>query len=273
MRKWITFILILAVALGFLIPGAADAKLQKFEAAVYAWRSGSEPIIGNMTKRVSTDITYEVLAVGTDTRETLYSDQQLTSKTNPITTTVYNTDNGVAFWVDPTDATSDTYVDLIVTDVNGGYSIVIDNFSPSMRTIIIDERPNIVHHGIIRFSGGSSGGVGVETDTGIDFEADTSIHAVMLETVTVATSGTYDVGLLSSETSGDADGFIIGVATSTAGYTVLAAGTMGALLDDGTSQLIHVVTGTKAKSLTYKQLAGTVTTSAGYIHYWFSRLR
>jgi hypothetical protein len=175
-------------------------------------------------------------------------------------------------------------------DTNGGYSAFIENFDKYQHTIVIDERPNILHQGTIWF-----GGVTSDTDTGINFLPDTYVHDVMVEVVTVASAATLDVGLISTGTSGDKDGFRVGVLLTTAGFVkdtgvvtagttidYTAASTYGALLytnitgsdavetGGGRSYIGHVVTSGYADGLTYQSAS---TTAAGYIHYWFTRMR
>ena len=117
------------------------------------------------------------------------------------------------------------------------------------------------------------------------------------EGTTVAAAATIDVGLLSTQTSGDADGFRKGVLLTTAGFVkdtgIITAGTSvdftavttyGALLvtaitgsdadgaEGGKSYIGHTISAPTAYaySLTY---TGYSSTGAGYIHYWFTRMR
>ena len=295
MRKFKLFTLALVV-LAFFVAMPAQAAIQDMWAAVYSW-DGKQSADGKpVLSRLTTGVTFRVLAVDSDTAETLYYPDiaTLTSLTNPVTTTNFAADtvckDRVAFKVDPTDSTSDQYVDLIVVDTNGGYSAFIENFDKYQHTIVIDERPNILHQGTIWF-----GGVTVDTDTGINFLPDTYIHDVMVEVVTEASAATIDVGLISTGTSGDKDGFRVGVLLTTAGFVkdtgvitngttadFTAASTYGALLvtaitgsdasisQGGKSYLGHVVTSGYADGLTYQSAS---TTAAGYIHYWFTRMR
>ena len=132
-----------------------------------------------------------------------------------------------------------------------------------------DQRPNVQHHGIIWFLG-----TGSEVDTGIDFDYDTAVQAVRVEVVTADTGGspTLDVGTLSGGTAGDLDGFCDGIVTDTAGYITEVFATRGALLDDDTDiyMMGHVVKSADEQCLTYTS-SGTV--GAGYIHFYFTRLR
>lgn len=241
---------------------------------------------------ITTGVTFKVLTINTDTAATCTVYKSSTSLTNPVTTTNFASatacKNKVRF------RTSASTVDLLVVDTNGGYTAFIEDFSPNDHKIIIDERPNVMHHGTIWFSASDA----TETDTGVDFLADSFIHDVWVEVVTIDATETIDVGLLSSETSGDADGLRVAVSTATAGFVLdtavitngssadyWTASTYGALLATaitgsdsavttlgGKSVLNHVVTGSNAKSLTYTGSSGS-DTAAGYIHYFFTRMR
>lgn len=294
MKRFKIFTLLLA-AIAFFVAGPAQAAYKDMWANVYKWEGKQSADGKPVLTRLTTGVTFKVLAINTTTAETLYYYKGTTALTNPVTTTNFasNTvcNDQVRFRVDPTDATNDRYVDLIVVDTNGGYTAFVENFDAYQHTIVIDERPNILHHGMIWFDATTT----AETDTGIDFLADTMIHDVRVEVVTTASAKTLDVGLLSTETSGDADGFRDGVLLTTAGYVAdtgvvtagttidwTAASTYGALLyksiagsdavasGGGRSYLGHVVVSGKASSLTYSQSS---TSGDGYIHYFFTRLR
>jgi hypothetical protein len=294
MRKYKTITLWLAL-LALLFAAPAHAVLQDFAADVYKWEGGMNSDGTMKLTKIETGITFKVLAVDSNTAETLYYPRRTTSLTNPVTTTNFAStsvcNKKVAFRTDPTDTTYDRYVDLIVVDTNGGYTAFIENFDRYTRTIVIDERPNIVHQGTIWFGGVTTD----EVDTGINFLPATFVQDVRVEVVTTVSGGTIDVGLLSTETSGDADGYRKGVLLTTAGFVAdtgvvtngttidyTAASTYGALLytaitgsdavatGGGRSYLGHVVKSGQAQSLTY---TGYSTTGAGYIHYWFNRIR
>lgn len=115
-----------------------------------------------------------------------------------------------------------------------------------------------------------------ECDTGFDLPLNSAVQPnPMILVTTLDATEDIDVGILSSETAGDADGFIDGVSTATAGLakaTLLASGdTMGALLsvldsanagDDAPEA--HVVTGSNGRSISYTTSTGS-DTAAGFI--------
>lgn len=295
MNKIKVWILALLLVFAFAVP--AHAELQDMWASVYK-NTGKLKADGTyeLTK-VTTGVTYKVLAVDSDTAETLYAygAPLLTSKTNPITTTVFATDGKIAFRVDPTDSTNDRYVDLIVT-LSTGETEFVENFDRYSHSVVIDTKPNVLRHGIVFYNASTTD----ETSTGVTFAADTMIHDVRTEPVTTQSGVTIDVGLLSSGTGGDANGFIAARSLATAGYTAdtgvitagstdsyTAASTYGALLykaitgtgnltggtQGGRSYLGHVVTGSNTGVLTYTVSSNDGAAYGGYIHYWFTRLR
>lgn len=141
-----------------------------------------------------------------------------------------------------------------------------------------------------------------EIDTGFDFKQGDVIRRVYIDVQTLeATSGTktIDVGLLSSESGGDADGLLDGVSTAAAGLVAAsatatdgtnqnfwaAAPTLGALLrsgrlgsdlagDAGAIIPVDYVVGATAKSLTYTLgAAHTELVAKGYVEFFRSPQR
>jgi hypothetical protein len=286
MKKILSTIFAVAMLVLFTVP--AFAANYDYYAAVY--KKTNTTASNNLTQ-LTTGITFKVLDVDTNTGSTLtlFGDNKGTSLTNPVTAAYYAASCGGVVKFRNTGST----VDIIVTDTNGGYTAVVRGLSPYDHTIIIDETPNIQHHGIIWFESGHVSNT--ETDTGVDFLADTFIQDVRPEIVTVVSGKLLSVGLLSTETSGSATGLRTGVLMTTAGYVkdtgvvtngssldYTAASTYGAMLytaitgsdsvtaGGGRSYLGHVVTGTNAHSLVF---TADTSTGDGYIHYFFTRLR
>ncbi len=291
-------ILILALfAAFFLIAVPVQAALVDMQASVYKWTGGMGADGKAVLTKIDSGITFKVLAVDTATAETLYYPKKTTSLTNPVTTTSFAStsicNKRVAFRVDPTDATSDRYVDLIVVDTAGGYTAFVENFDQYTHTIVIDERPNVVHHGVIWFGAAS---IAVQ-NTGVVFVPGTLIQDVRIEVVTAGSGLSIDVGILAAASAGDTDGFRINVLLTTTGWVkdtgvitdgttadFTAASTYGAFLytaitgsdasisQGGRSYLGHIITsGTNDGALVYG--GSTTDTTGGFIHYWFSRGR
>ncbi len=271
MRKLFKFILALAVVFCMVAP--VQAAYHDYWANVYSW-DGKQTVDGKpVLTRLTSGVTFKVLAVGTDTSETLtyYNVEAMTSLTNPVTTTNFASNSvcndRVAFRCDPTDATNDRDVDLIVVNTTGGYTAFVEDFSYYNHSIIIDQRPNIQHHGCIWFAASI-----IETDTGIDFDYHTAIERVAIEVTTVDAGETLNVGLLSTGTGGDADGFIAAMSVAAVGYTLNSSANVGALLRSDSQDFLYAVYSNHEQSLTY---TGTTDqdTAAGYIHYFFTRMR
>lgn len=291
MKKFFTIALALLMLGGII--GQAEARWDKYEIEVYAWRGTGIPSqLTSLDHRRGLDssgsaeaqITYKVLYRNTDTAASIASNYVGTSKTNPVTTTVFSSSGNrkIRFWINRNvdsnadgdwDEDDDYYspsgVDLIVTDVRGGYTATAEDVvANKTHTLIIDERPNILHSGVIWFDATAS-----EVDTGIDFEYDTIIKSVSVEVLTVSDGGTLDVGLLSD----DPDGFFDGLELTILGYRYDSGGTPGATTAQvgdllGTSERTydHVIEGSGSQSLTY---TGSSAVGAGYLHYEFIHMR
>jgi hypothetical protein len=220
MKKLLKLALILTVAFALVVP--AHAAYKDMWAKVYSW----DGRISNTGKMVLTEITsgitYAVLMKDSSaTLETLYyyGNDAYTSLANPVTGTNFASDSisgdRVAFRVDPAE-TNDTAVDLMVTDQAGGYSAFVENFDVYTHTIVIDERPNVKHHGYAFIDTGTAS---TDIDTGIDFDRPTIIHDMIVEVGLAFPTNMYlDVGLDTSGTNGLSQGFIDGMGLGTAGY-------------------------------------------------------
>ncbi len=276
MKRFISIITALILVCAFTVP--AVAEYQDMWAKVYRW-TGKYGEKGPLLEPVTTGITFEVLARGTSTRETtyVYGKNKLTSLTNPITTTLFASSsycNGmVAFRVDPTDSTYDRYVDLRVVDTNGGFTAIVKDFDKYNHAIVIDERPNIYHQGSIWFSGAAA----TETSTGVTFLADTQIRSMQVQVTQNLASSSVNIGLLSSESGGDADGFLALAATTSTGYITTSAASHGVLLGNGTIVYPngHTIVSSAASTLTYTTSSDGAggTKQAGYIHFGFIKVR
>lgn len=273
-KKIFTFFTAVLIALVMVMP--VQAEFADMWAEVYT-TDGTLNGDGTVKlTKITSGITFKVLAVDSDTAETLYeyNDSAMTSLTNPITTTNFESatvcNDMVAFKVDPTDSSNDRYVDLIVVNTAGGFTAFVENFDKYNHAIVIDQTPNVQHHGVIWFAPSDN----TEVDTGIDFAYDTLIEHVQVEVVTVDATETIEVGLLSSGTAGDADGFVDAASVATAGYPLVTLTTSGALMDNATNfdPDGHVILSANEQSLTYTGTAGS-DTAAGYIHYLITRMR
>ena len=280
------FTSIVAVAflmVGLAIADPAYAVLRHYEADV-------TKLISTKTtpSKIFNTVTYRVLAVGTNTDETIYSDQARTAMTNPVTAAVYATKDKIDFWCDPTDATNDLAVDIIVTDTNGGFSAVINNFTPSIRLVEVDERPNMEHTGIIWFSSPSGA---TNWDTGVTFLPLTKVSDVMVQIVTAESGKVLFIG-----TSADSDYYRASVLCTTTGFVqdtgVITNGTNVDYVPATTygTGLTTAITGsdstgaaggnsrkpaflTASDSTATLHYSGNSSTGAGFIYYLFNKMR
>jgi hypothetical protein len=229
------------------------------------------------------DATVEVFVydAGTKTLSTIYSNDALTAKTNPITTTVFNTDNRVSFW--STAASHDVFI-----NTKSGDQVLVAGLTANDHSITIN-RSSPMKHLVVPFSGSSAS----EVDTGWDLPLGAIVTDAIVEVVTTASAKTVSLGLLSTETAGDADGFLAAVLETTAGYVennpvitgganidFTAATTYGVLLataitgsdavatNGGFARKRHVVTGSNATSISYTR--SDATSSAGYFHIFYT---
>lgn len=206
-----------------------------------------------------------------------------TAASNPLTFT-----NGVInFWT----ADTVTSADLSIMTSNGDACFVTGVSASTHRVDINpDER---THTLVVPFAASNA----TEVDTGFDFPANCllSPYGTHLRVVTVDATETIDVGILSSESGGDANGFITLASVATAGVVNLipqiTGGTnidfvgsnfVGALLATsiagadavatvGGWSPIHYRTDGTAKSITYTGSAGS-DTAAGYIYFTYTKL-
>jgi hypothetical protein len=159
-----------------------------------------------------------------------------------------------------------------VVDTAGGYfaSVKMDEYT---HKIVIDERPGIVHSGMIYTSGATSDGANEVIDTGIDFPINSTVLDVDFQVTTVVgagnSAGSICVGLLSTESGGDDDGFIKRVNGNVLGFETRTLTNSGAFMDDATNYYPggkHITSG--ARSLVY-EYTSDIGVGAGYIHYSF----
>lgn len=286
MKKLFSSILITLLAV-FVLAGTAPATNYDYTATVY--KKGATSKGADTLTPITSGVTFKVLTINTDTAATItkFGDDKATSVTNPVTAANFASTSVCGAKVQF--RTTASTVDLIVVDTAGGYTAFVEGFSPYDHSIVIDETPNVMHHGMIWFSASNN----TATDTGVDYLPDTIIHDVIVEVVTVDATETISVG-----TADTATGFRSGVDVATAGYiadtAVITGGsnidyvpatTYGALLataitgsdavatNGGITRLQHVVvTSGTDDDLYYTGSAGS-DTAAGYIHYFFTRLR
>lgn len=218
-----------------------------------------------------------VLTVNSPAEATIYSDDTGTAASNPLTIS----NGAIRFWT----AATVTSVDLSILTATG-HAVFVRDLTPSQHRVDIDTE-NRTQLLVVPFGASDN----VETDTGFDLPAKCRIDPFRLglRITTVDSTETINVGILSSESGGDADGFIVAASVATLGYVnlipqitngttidyvstnyvgvLLATSITGAdavaTLGGWTPKCNYVTDGT-AKSITYTGSAGS-DTAAGYI--------
>ncbi len=233
---------------------------------------------------ITTGVYVFVYNAATKTLSTIYGNSAGTAQTNPVTRTAFATKGKIDFW------TAQTSVDIFIADDKGNTSMVY-GVTPTDHVLTLD-RSGVDKCFVAPFVFNAGA---TETDTGLDFPLNSFIHDFLVEVVTVDATETLNVGLLSSETAGDADGIAVGVPLDTAGFIrpyiitdgatedYVSATYKGALFGIGSVGTNtandfgqpggsgHTVTGANAVSLTYTPSSSD--TAAGYIHVFFKQLR
>jgi hypothetical protein len=279
MRQAKLFALTLALVLSTLVHAAPGYNDRRYDIQIRDQQS-----MGSHANPITDSVYVIVYDAGTKTLSTIYADKLRTAKTNPISRSQFATDDAIKFY----SASASHDIVFAHSDGSVGFKAGV---TPNTHQLYLD-RTGSDKTLIVPFSASDN----TETDTGVDLPYGALVYDAAVEVVTVDATETIDVGLLSSETAGDADGLLVGVSVATAGIparatyttgsneTYLSAVTYGALLkavslgndvatDVGSfARLTHYVTGSNAKSVTYTGSAGS-DTAAGYIYVFFKHLR
>lgn len=227
-----------------------------------------------------------VLTADAPTAPTIYSDAQGTAVSNAVRSPRTFSNGAVRFWTNQ----SVTSVDLSLM-TSKGEAYFFEDVSYSCHRL--DVNPFQRDHLLVVPFGASDN---AEVDTGIDLPANLLIKDALLKVTTVDATETLDVGILSSESGGDADGLLMVMDVANLGFVnpfgvvtdggtidyVLHTSGRGALLKQGIAGANAVATvggvqpryyrtdGT-AKSVTYTGSSGS-DTAAGYICLAYTRL-
>lgn len=171
------------------------------------------------------------------------------------------------------DTEVDTQVDLFIM-APGGQFVVKKGVKPGSYDVAVNmDRRQLA---VIPFSVTDKAGDATETDTGFNLPECVVEPMPAINVHTADATETIDVGLLSSESGGDADGFAAAVSVANATLvkpTIVNGGnTLGALFEVQDSvnagDLTHegkVITGAAAVSVTWTLTAGS-DTAKGYIY-------
>lgn len=149
-----------------------------------------------------------VFTAGGTTLATIQKDAQgSATKANPILVATFDADKMVDFF-----GTVDGTYDILVVHKDGRQARLSGVSGVSGHRIVLPNTQG--RHRIFAFGNANT----VETDSGQDLAKDEVVTDVLVEVVTAVASATIDVGLLSSETGGDMDGFADAVSAATAGF-------------------------------------------------------
>lgn len=185
-----------------------------YKAKVFRWNGAMDSDGKAHLEEITSGVEYYVLAKSANTFEVLYDYRTSTSKNacGIVDATEFAADGGmIKFTCDPTDSTTDLYVDLIVRDNAGGFTQILRGFSPYQQEVVIDERRGVEHVCIQAFNAAHhTGAINAEWDTGVDFKVNTAIRDCLVECITVDNTETIGIG-----TADTAAGFRTGVALAT----------------------------------------------------------
>lgn len=208
-----------------------------------------------------------IITAGGTSKRTLLNADTGASLTNPLTPTRGSIRFTLAS-ITPLESTVDVY---LMTP--GGQFVVarsVKSGDPTEVWVDTSEREQVM---ILPFDIADTTAT-TETDTGFDFVAGMIVQpfpSIFVSTLQAAK--TLDVGLLSSETGGDADGILAAISLAAAGAVVgkcAATATVGALLretvvaDAGTASIRHEYVVALATSVTYT-LSSTTTLAKGFM--------
>lgn len=219
-----------------------------------------------------------VMTAGTPALATIYLDDRGTAASGVQTFT-----NGQLsfFTIDTVDT-----VDVTLLTATGE-AIFIAGLTPAEHKVNVDQLTRDQHLVIPII------GVAAETDSGFDLPANLWIKDALIDVHTIDAGETVDVGLLSSEANGDADGFLDGISVAVAGPVLpiivtngsneayVSSFTGGALIydglvgtdvatDNGLASRINYITDGIAKSITHTASAAG---ALFYLHLMYTKLR
>jgi len=167
-------------------------------------------------ENIATNVSYSVLDASTADEATVYSDRAETAKTIPVTTTVFGTDGGKIIFF-----SSSSSVDITAVTNDGG-AVYKRGITPDDGRLIIKMDPGNRHVMMVPFNGADIADT-VEEDLGFDVPIGADVSGadapwLFVDTAMSSATGSCNVGLLSSESGGDVDGFMALVSLSVAGH-------------------------------------------------------
>lgn len=148
-----------------------------------------------------------VYDAGTKTLSTLYKDATGTSLANPITRAQFASDEAIKFY------SASTSHDIFVAHSDGSAADYA-SVTPETHTLPLnrDGVDKVIVFPMVFNSGGT------ETSTGLSIPLKGHVYDVAVEVTTTDATETVSIGLLSSGTGGDADGFLATASVANAGF-------------------------------------------------------
>ena len=167
-------------------------------------------------ENIATNVTYSVLDASTADEATVYSDRAETAKTIPVTSTVFGTDGGKIIFFSAASSVDITAV------TNDGGAVYKRGITPDEGRLIIKMDPGNRHVMMVPFNGADIADT-VEEDLGFDVPIGADVSGadapwLFVDTAMSSATGSCNVGLLSSESGGDVNGFMMAVSLSVAGH-------------------------------------------------------
>lgn len=177
---------------------------KKYSIEVHDQRSVKDNTAGKIDDATVLVFVYDA---GTKTLSTLYSDTQRTAKSNPISRSQFDTDDGIKFY-----GGASSY-DIFLAHSDGSVASYT-GVTPTMHRLNIDRTGSarVLVFPMVFNAGGT------EVDTGLDLPKYAQVYDVAMEVVTTDATETVSIGLLSSGTGGDADGFLLATSVANAGF-------------------------------------------------------
>ncbi len=143
--------IIMFVAAFFVVP--AEARYEHYQIKVQkdlGYFGGTGGFVD-----ITSGIQYLVLQAGADGHEantvhaTLYTNGGAATMSNPVNNDTFDAEEQIDFWLLTAD---DASCDIIIVDNSGGFTLYMDGVTPQIHNAVINERPNVSHHGQIWFS-------------------------------------------------------------------------------------------------------------------------
>jgi len=166
-------------------------------------------------ENIATGVTYTPLDAGTADEATVYSDRAETAKTVPVTSTVYGTDGGKIIFY-----SSSSSIDITAVGAIG--AVYKRGITPDDGRLIIRQDPGNHHIMMVPFNGADIADT-VEEDLGYDIPIGAEVRGcdppwLFVDTAMSSATGSCNVGLLSTESGGDLNGFMALVSLSVVGH-------------------------------------------------------